>query len=59
MESRSQAEDRVHRYGQDRTVVYHDLVASSIDKKVIAALARKKNLAITVLDVVRNKEGLD
>jgi SNF2 family DNA or RNA helicase len=43
---RSQSEDRTHRIGQDKSVVYTDILAEdSIDKKVLAMLMKKVQLA--------------
>jgi SNF2 family DNA or RNA helicase len=44
--TRAQAEDRCHRYGQDRSVLYIDLVArKSIDERIMEAIDQKKNVA--------------
>lgn len=44
--TRAQAEDRVHRFGQDHEVVITDIVArESIDGSILRCLARKENLA--------------
>lgn len=53
LDARLQAEDRNHRHGQDRAVVYVDLVSSPVDTKAIAALQNKLNIASEVVDGVR------
>jgi SNF2 family DNA or RNA helicase len=56
LENRYQAEARVHRVGQDRTVIYHDLVCThTIDEAMIESVRRKKHL----LDVVMSSKGLE
>lgn len=46
LEHRLQSEDRHHRIGQKRSVEYIDLVCrGTIDRKVLAALREKKNIA--------------
>jgi SNF2 family DNA or RNA helicase len=51
LEDRLQSEDRAHRIGQKKNVLYTDLVAQgTIDDKVILALKNKKELADQVLD---------
>lgn len=51
LEDRLQSEDRAHRIGQRKNVLYTDLVAQgTIDDKVITALKNKKELADQVLD---------
>lgn len=54
-ENRSQSEDRAHRIGQKKNVVYKDIVcAGTIDEKVLHVLREKKNLAdIVTGDVQR------
>jgi len=43
--SREQSEDRVHRIGQKRTVVYKDIIAKgTIDEKIYKVLKTKKSL---------------
>ena len=43
---RQQSEDRAHRIGQDKNVMYYDLIASNtIDQKIIKALTDKMELA--------------
>ena len=48
--NRMQAEDRNHRIGQDKAVVYIDFVASSTDTKIILALQKKHDLVKAVID---------
>lgn len=51
LEDRLQSEDRAHRIGQTRTVVYTDYIArGTIDEKVITALQAKKQVADLVVD---------
>ena len=46
LEERLQSEDRCHRIGQKKNVVYRDLICvGTIDEKVKAALRAKKNIA--------------
>lgn len=46
LRERLQSEDRNHRIGQDKNVVYIDLVAlNTIDQKIVHALKAKKNIA--------------
>jgi SNF2 family DNA or RNA helicase len=50
LETRLQSEDRPHRIGQTKNVLYTDLVAQgTIDERVISALKQKKTLADSVL----------
>lgn len=50
---RQQAEDRCHRIGQDRGCNYFDISSSPIDRKVIAALQRKDQIAKAIVDAVK------
>ena len=51
LETRLQSEDRAHRIGQNKTVVYTDLVArGTVDEKVIAALKAKSEIANAVIE---------
>lgn len=46
LEDRLQSEDRNHRIGQDKKVVYHDLmVPDTVDEKIYGALRDKRNLS--------------
>lgn len=46
LEARAQSEDRAHRIGQDRHVIYHDLIVQgSVDEMILGALMSKKGLA--------------
>jgi SNF2 family DNA or RNA helicase len=46
LEDRLQSEDRAHRIGQKKNVLYIDLIAQdTIDEDVVEALRRKKNMA--------------
>lgn len=46
-----QSQDRIHRVGQDRATLYINLtVPRTIDSKIMAALAEKRDLAKTVVD---------
>lgn len=50
LEKRMQSEDRTHRAGQTRSVLYVDLVAKgTVDEKILHALRNKINIAGTVL----------
>ena len=43
---RQQSEDRAHRIGQDKNVLYYDLVAeNTLDNKIIKVLIEKQELA--------------
>jgi hypothetical protein len=53
LDARIQTEDRIHRFGQDRSVLYVDLVSSRIDREVIRALQQKRNIAAAVVDGLR------
>ena len=51
LEARLQSEDRAHRIGQDKAVVYIDLIASdTVDLLVKKALSNKKSLAEFIVD---------
>jgi SNF2 family DNA or RNA helicase len=51
MEARMQSEDRAHRIGQDKTVVYIELIAkNTVDKLVKRALEAKQDLAAFIVD---------
>lgn len=51
LETRLQSEDRAHRIGQKKNVVYTDLVAQgTVEDRIIAALKDKKCMANAVLD---------
>ena len=54
---REQMEGRNHRGAQDRAVLYYDPIMSSIDKALVDALTKKKNLAEMVVDAVRATRG--
>jgi len=56
LDSRLQAEDRNHRIGQDRPVVYIDFIGSDIDRTVITALQKKQNIATSIIDNIRGKQ---
>ena len=47
---RWQSEDRTHRDGMKGTCTYTDFIAPGIDRKILAALLGKKNVADAVLD---------
>lgn len=54
LETRLQSEDRAHRIGQDRNVLYTDFIAQgTVDERIIMALREKKELADCVLDKAR------
>lgn len=52
LDARIQTEDRIHRFGQDRSVLYLDLVSSKIDRAVIRALQEKRSIAAAIVDGV-------
>jgi SNF2 family DNA or RNA helicase len=57
LEQRLQSEDRCHRIGTKRNVVYIDLVArGTIDERIALALQNKNLLASDILDSLGNKE---
>lgn len=59
LETRLQSEDRAHRIGQTKTVVYTDIVArNTIDERIIAALQAKEDLATTMLDIEQFKAAI-
>ena len=50
LEIREQSEDRCHRIGQTKSVVYIDIVTEgTVDEKILTALRSKMNLAREVL----------
>ena len=50
LEHRLQSEDRAHRIGQDKNVLYVDLVCDkTVDKRIIKALKDKKNIAEQIM----------
>jgi SNF2 family DNA or RNA helicase len=50
LEHRLQSEDRAHRIGQDKKVVYIDIICpGTIDSKIVKALRDKKNIAQQVM----------
>lgn len=53
LDARIQTEDRIHRFGQDRSVLYVDLTSSKVDREVIRALQTKKSVAASVIDGLR------
>jgi len=59
-ETRKQSEDRAHRIGTKKNVVYIDIVAeNTIDESIARALQRKENLAATILGDLRNEKARD
>lgn len=51
LEKRLQSEDRAHRIGQTKSVLYIDLVAKgTVDEKIIDALQKKQSLANLIMD---------
>jgi SNF2 family DNA or RNA helicase len=54
LDNRVQAEDRNHRIGQDRAVVYVDLVGPRVEKMIVKALKNKQNVADAVVDGLRH-----
>jgi len=59
LESRSQAEDRNHRFGQIWPVTYYDFVSSKIEERVINALQKKKQLVKDVVDFIKTKPEIN
>jgi SNF2 family DNA or RNA helicase len=56
LETRLQSEDRNHRIGQKNNVTYIDIICpGTIDTKIVAALTKKKNLADSVMDALRDE----
>lgn len=50
LEKRMQSEDRAHRVGQTKSVLYVDLVArGTVDEKILKALRSKINISTTVM----------
>ena len=50
LEHRLQSEDRAHRIGQEKNVLYVDLICrGTIDSKIVKALRDKKNIAQQVM----------
>lgn len=57
LEKRRQSEDRIHRIGQKETCHYIDLVyRGSIDEKVLAAIQKKQDIALSLIDSFRRGE---
>ena len=55
LDTRSQIEDRNHRFGQTATsVTYVDFYATSMDKKVIKALQRKESIFNAIFDHIKS-----
>jgi SNF2 family DNA or RNA helicase len=50
LDDRSQAEDRNHRIGAKRNVVYIDLCCSPVERKAINALQKKEDVAKVIID---------
>jgi len=51
LEKRLQSEDRAHRIGQTKSVLYIDMVAKgTIEEKIVEALRRKESLANLIMD---------
>lgn len=51
LEKRMQSEDRAHRIGQTKSVLYLDLVAKgTVEEKIIQALHKKESLANLIMD---------
>lgn len=56
LETRLQSEDRAHRIGTKKNVVYIDLVATeTIDEKIAESLQRKIDIAATILNAPKDK----
>lgn len=50
LEYRMQSEDRAHRLGQQKKVLYIDFISTPMDKKVLQLLKAKKNIADLIVD---------
>ena len=58
--TRSQAEDRVHRIGQDRNVHIIDIcAANTLDEKIIKCLNKKENLLDSFKNKIKKKKDLE
>lgn len=57
LDDRLQAEDRNHRYGQDKAVVYIDMISSPVDAACVNALQKKGNIASEVIDKFRERKA--
>jgi hypothetical protein len=55
LDTRSQVEDRIHRWGQKYTCNYGDIVNSALDMQAIRALQRKEDVASAIMGFMRNK----
>jgi len=54
LELRIQAEDRIHRIGQEQSCTYVDLVCeNTVDEKILASLKNKINISNEVLGEAR------
>jgi SNF2 family DNA or RNA helicase len=57
LDTRSQLEDRNHRLGQKgNSVLYLDLYATSMDKKVVTALQRKQSVFEAIFKHIKSRE---
>jgi hypothetical protein len=57
LDTRSQLEDRSHRHGQTaNSVLYLDLYATSMDKKVVKALQRKQSIFEAIFKHIKGHE---
>jgi hypothetical protein len=55
LDTRSQVEDRIHRWGQKYSTTYADVAVSPIDMAAIAALIRKEDVASAIMGFMREK----
>lgn len=53
LDDRKQAEDRIHRWGQQNVCLYWDFVSSPVDERIVIALQKKENIAGRVIDGIR------
>jgi SNF2 family DNA or RNA helicase len=54
LEDRLQSLDRIHRIGQSKTCVYHDLVTpGTVDERILQRLSEKEDLAASVIDQIK------
>lgn len=50
LDTRAQLEDRIHRHGQNDSCLYVDVVNSSLDRRIAAALQKKENIFKAVFE---------
>ena len=58
--TRTQAEDRVYRYGQEKDVYIYDIYASSkIDLRILEAISNKESLLLRFKNLKRKRPSGD